>query len=73
MAAPIPWSRTWVVSHCVWKPRSHMKQCPHEIWNGMTTRSPGERSVTSGPTSSTTPIGSWPRMSPSSMNGSRTS
>jgi hypothetical protein len=50
-----------------------MKQCPHEIWNGMTTRSPGARFVTALPTSSTIPIGSWPRMSPSPMNGPRTS
>ncbi len=45
-----------------------MKQCPHEIWNGMTTRSPTLRSPTSLPTSSTMPIGSWPMMSPASMN-----
>ena len=45
-----------------------MKQCPHDIWNGITTRSPGLMAVTSAPTSSTTPIGSWPMMSPSPMN-----
>src|SRR3954469_4166177 len=37
--------------------------------NGTTTRSPGRRLVTSRPTSSTMPIGSWPRMSPSARNG----
>src|SRR3954453_6532406 len=46
-----------------------MKQWPHEIWNGMTTRSPTLQFVTSGPTASTIPIGSWPRMSPSPLNG----
>ena len=69
----MPSSRTCVVSHCVYSCCSHMKQCPHEIWNGITTRSPGAMLVTSLPTSSTTPIGSWPRMSPSVMNGPITS
>src|SRR5918998_5373019 len=50
-----------------------MKQWPQETWKGMTTRSPTERFVAPLPTSSTIPIGSWPRMSPSGMNGVRTS
>src|SRR2546430_10602263 len=41
--------------------------------NGMTTRSPVRRLVIAGPTSSTMPIGSWPRMSPSVMKGPSTS
>src|SRR5215212_8665649 len=41
--------------------------------NGITTRSPLAIWLTSEPISSTIPIGSWPRMSPSSMNGPRTS
>ena len=41
--------------------------------NGITTRSPGLMCVTSGPTSSTIPIGSCPRMSPGARNGPRTS
>ena len=45
-----------------------MKQCPQEMLNGITTRSPGLMCVTSAPTSSTMPIGSWPRMSPASRN-----
>ncbi len=40
--------------------------------NGSTTRSPGAMFVISGPTSSTIPIGSCPRMSPSSINGPST-
>ena len=52
---------------------SHMKQCPQEMLNGTTTRSPTARSVTSAPTSSTMPIGSWPRMSPGVMKGPSTS
>ena len=48
---------------------SHMQQCPHEMLNGTTTRSPGAMPVTSAPTSSTMPIGSCPRMSPASRNG----
>src|SRR6476659_2183939 len=50
-----------------------MKHEPHEIWNGITTRSPALRLVTSLPTSSTMPMGSWPRMLPSPMNGPRVS
>jgi hypothetical protein len=50
-----------------------MKQCPQEIWNGITTRSPTARSPTSAPTSSTIPIGSWPSTEPGSMNGPSTS
>src|SRR3954454_3384307 len=72
-AAPAPYSRTWVVSHCVYSCWSHMKQAPHDTWNGMTTRSPRLRAVISEPTSSTTPIASWPRMSPRSRNAPRVS
>ena len=65
--------RTWVVSHwansCCW----HIQQCPHEMLNGITTRSPGCIWLTSEPTSSTMPIGSWPRMSPFSRNGPNSS
>ncbi len=64
---------TCVVSHWVGSPVSHMKQCPQAIWKGTTTRSPGRRSGTSEPTSSTMPMGSWPRMSPGVMNGVSTS
>jgi hypothetical protein len=46
-----------------------MPQWPQEMLNGMTTRSPGAMWVTPLPTASTMPIGSWPRMSPSVMNG----
>ena len=56
-----------MVSHWAKKPRLHIQQCPQEMLNGITTRSPGRMWVTSGPTSSTMPIGSWPRMSPLSM------
>ena len=41
--------------------------------NGTTTRSPGSMWVTSAPTSSTMPIGSWPRMSPGVRYGPSTS
>ena len=69
----MPWSVTWVVSHWDCSPWSHMKHEPQEMLNGITTRSPLAMWVTSEPTSSTMPIGSWPRMSPSPMNGPRTS
>ncbi len=68
----MPYSFTWVVSHCDWKPCWHIQQCPQEMLNGTTTRSPTFRFVTAEPTSSTMPIGSWPRTSPLSMYGPST-
>lgn len=62
----MPRERTWVVSHWDWRPCPHMKQWPQLMLNGTTTRSPGDTEVTSGPVSSTIPIGSCPRMSPAS-------
>ena len=64
---------TCVVSHCEGRPVEHMVQCPQEMVKGTTTRSPGRTPVTSAPTSSTMPIGSWPMMSPAVMNGPSTS
>src|SRR3954453_23865394 len=47
------------------------QQAPQPIGKGTTTRSPFFSLLlsTSGPTSSTMPIGSWPRMSPGFMKG----
>ncbi len=42
----------------------HAPQFPHAIGNGTTTRSPTFRFFTSRPTSTTSPMNSWPRMSP---------
>src|SRR3954451_36147 len=42
---------------------------PQQMVNGMTTRSPFLRFLTSLPTSSTMPIGSWPMMSPDFIVG----
>src|SRR6478672_10493818 len=72
-AAPLFCSRTCVVSHCDCKPLVHMKQCPQEMLNVMTTLSPTAMSVTSAPTSCTMPIGSWPSTSPGFMYGPSTS
>ena len=58
-----------IADHALASPHGHMKQWPQAMVKGMTTRSPGSRLVTSEPTSSTMPIGSWPRMSPSSKKG----
>jgi hypothetical protein len=52
-----------VVSHWLNSRLPHMTQHPHETLNGITTRSPGAMAVTAEPTSSTIPIGSWPRTS----------
>ena len=57
-------SRTGTAGRC-----PHMQQCPQEMLKGITTRSPGAMCVTADPTASTMPMGSWPRMSPSSRNG----
>src|SRR5688572_17601802 len=51
--------------------RLQKKHSPQAIGKGTTTRSPTFTLLlsTSGPTSSTTPIGSWPSTSPGFMNG----
>ena len=55
--------------------RLQKKHLPQPIGNGTTTRSPTFTLLlsTSGPSSSTMPIGSWPRMSPGFMNGMKPS
>src|SRR5215212_10962235 len=60
-----------VLSQQLHKPLLQNQQAPHAIGNGTTTRSPTFTLdlSTSGPTSSTMPIGSWPMMSPGFMNG----
>jgi hypothetical protein len=50
---------------CCWQ----KKQLPQAIANGTTTRSPRRKWCTSGPTSTTSPMNSWPRMSPLSIVG----
>ncbi len=54
---------------CFWQ----NQHSPHEIVNGTTTRSPFFRFLTSLPTSTTSPIGSWPTMSPGSIVGMKSS
>ncbi len=43
----MPYSWTWVVSHCECRPWPHIQQSPQETLKGMTTRSPTASSVTS--------------------------
>jgi hypothetical protein len=61
------------VSHseynCLWQ----NQQEPQEVVNGTTTRSPFFSFLTSRPTSTTSPIGSWPSTSPSRMVGMKPS
>src|SRR5918995_5956200 len=52
---------------CFWQ----KKQLPQEIGNETTTRSPGFNFLTSGPHSTTSPMNSWPRISPFSMVGTK--
>jgi hypothetical protein len=61
-----------VVSHWAKSPRLHIQQCPQEMLNGTTTRSPTARFETPLPTSSTIPMNSWPRTSPGVRYGART-
>jgi hypothetical protein len=56
-------------SHSDVAPASHGAQLPQAMGKGTTTRSPTARFFTSGPTSTTSPMNSWPRMSPGSMSG----
>ena len=45
------------------------QQRPHPMGKGTITRSPAFRVFTSAPTSTTSPMNSWPRMSPRIMVG----
>src|SRR3954467_3237180 len=65
----MPCSRFWVVSHWLCRPWLHIQQVPQEMLNGTTTRSPAFSSVTCGPTSWTTPIGSGPLTPPPAARG----
>src|SRR4051794_21237580 len=50
-------------------PLEQYQQFPQEIGNGTTTRSPFRTLVTAEPTSTTSPMNSCPRISPSRMVG----
>src|SRR5829696_854847 len=56
-------------SHSEYSSRSQAEQLPQAIGNGTTTRSPTWRLDTAGPTSTTSPMNSCPRMSPLRMVG----
>ncbi len=60
-------------SQTEYMPCSQARQLPQAIGKGTTTRSPTRRFDTSGPTSTTSPMNSWPRMSPLSMVGMKPS
>src|SRR5438045_6078349 len=64
-----------VLSQQLHSPLLQNQHAPQPIGNGTTTRSPTFtfEVSTSGPTSSTMPIGSWPMMSPGFMNGTNPS
>ena len=47
------------------------KQLPQAIGNGTTTRSPRLRLITAAPSSTTSPMNSWPRMSPFTIPGTK--
>src|ERR1051326_2053056 len=59
----LEWSHSEYI--CFWQ----KKQFPHEIGNPTTTRSPERRFFTSGPTSTTSPMNSCPKISPFSIVG----
>jgi hypothetical protein len=58
-----------VLSQSDQSPRLQKKHEPHAIANGTTTRLPIGRFCTSRPQSITSPMNSWPRMSPRRMVG----
>jgi len=51
-------------------PREQKKHVPHEMWKGTITLSPGRRFCTEGPTCSTWPMNSWPKVCPIRVSGS---
>src|SRR5574338_1613165 len=57
------------LSQSEYNPRLQKKQFPHEIVKGTTTRAPALTFLTSLPTSTISPMNSWPRMSPDRMVG----
>ena len=50
----------WVAKQYQGRPRRQARHSPHTARQLRTTKSPGARSVTPGPTDSTTPAASWP-------------
>ena len=52
------------VRQCEYMPRRHRSQIPHALMQEISTRSPGWNADTAGPTASTTPMPSCPRMRP---------
>jgi hypothetical protein len=58
-------------SHTEYWPRSQARHAPQAIGKGTTTRSPTRRLPTRAPTSTTSPMNLWPRMSPFFIIGTR--
>ena len=63
------WALGLVLSQSDQRVLRQKRQLPQAMVKGMTTRSPRFSFLTSGPTSSTMPMNSWPRMSPASIEG----
>ena len=58
-------------SHSEYISRWQKKQLPQAMGKGTTTRSPRWRSFTAEPVSTTSPMNSWPRMSPFTIPGTK--
>jgi hypothetical protein len=52
-----------------YRPRAQNQQRPQKMLNGTITRSPTSRLRTAGPTSSTTPMNSCPKVWPTRVSG----
>lgn len=52
-----------------YNPRAQNQQVPQKTLNGTMTRSPRSRFRTPEPTSSTTPMNSWPKVVPTRVSG----
>ena len=59
-ASVIFWVALWVEKQYQGRPRRHDRHSPQTARQLSTTKSPGARSLTPGPTASTVPAASWP-------------
>ncbi len=61
--------RVGVLAEAEVRSRWQKKHVPQAMLKGTTTRSPRVRVCTEGPSSSTTPVNSWPKMVPTRVSG----
>ena len=57
---------SWQLPNISWRQKTHL---PQAMLNGTSTWSPNLSLATSGPTCSTTPVNSWPKVEPTRVSG----